>query len=138
MRHFYIVFMVKFCLKPCGQMEWNVLHMSSTRCCLKPPYEMIHGKKANGKYLLRTCVCSTLKELINGSQMPRNLVFGLDKQKKGWKCMDFKTHKYFVSRDVFFDKFSSYYELYQVSVEWQDVVSSLMDYFRVSCESENP
>jgi len=40
----------------------------------------------------------------------RKCIFvGYDERKKGWKCMDPKTHLFVVSRDVIFDEVSLYY-----------------------------
>jgi len=43
-----------------------------------------------------------MPRLINAS------LLDMMKEKKGWKCMDPKTHKFIVSRDVVFDEVSSY------------------------------
>jgi len=63
---------------------------------MKSPYELIFEERLNVKHLkflglFAMSMCPHFKEL-NLMQKQENIFVGYDNRKKGWKCMDPKTH----------------------------------------------
>lgn len=86
---------------------------------VKSPYEMIFGEKPTVKHLrVFGSICYVHVPKSRRSKLDakaKKCIFvGYDVRKKGWKCLDPKTHSFVVSRDVVFDEISSYYGLQSV------------------------
>ena len=88
---------------------------------MKSPYEMMYNEKPNVKdFKVFGSVCYVHIPDSQRSKLDakaRKCIFiGYDERKKGWKCMDPKTRKCKISRDVVFDEISCYYSPGGVSV----------------------
>jgi len=75
---------------------------------MKSSYELMFGEKPNIKNLrVFGFICYVHIPDSQRSKLDpkaRKCIFvGYDERKKGWKCMDLKTHRFVVSRDVGFD-----------------------------------
>jgi len=82
---------------------------------MKSPYELIFKEKPSVKHLrVFGSICYVHvpeSQRTKHDAKARKCIFvGYDERKKGWKCMDPKTHLSIVSRDVVFDEISLYYE----------------------------
>jgi hypothetical protein len=82
---------------------------------MKSPYELMFEEKPSVKHFkVFGSIC-----YVNVPDAKRNkldtkaqkcIFIGHDERKKGWKCMDPKTHKFCISWDVVFDEVSSSYK----------------------------
>jgi len=82
---------------------------------MKSLYELIFKEKPSVKHLkVSGSICYVHVPESQRTKLDakaRKCIFvGYDERKKGWKCMDPKTHLSIVSRDVVFDEISLYYE----------------------------
>ncbi|OIT30751.1 retrovirus-related pol polyprotein from transposon tnt 1-94 [Nicotiana attenuata] len=84
----------------------------------KSPYELMFGEKPSVKHLrVFGSICYVHIPDYHQSKLDakaRKCIFvGYNKRKKGWRCMDPKTHLFIISRDVIFDEVSLYYKVAQ-------------------------
>lgn len=81
---------------------------------MKSPYELMFGEKPSIKhlrvfgYICYVHILDSQRSKLDAKA--RKCIFvGYDERKKGWKCMDPKTHRFVISRDVIFVEISLYY-----------------------------
>lgn len=89
--------------------------MPLSSCGMKSPFEMLYKMKPSiGYFRVFGSICYVHVPDANRTKFDAKaekcVFIGYDTQRKGWKCMNPKTHKFITSRDVVFDEMSSYYD----------------------------